>query len=99
MLRISWDQESSPAKLSLHGKVSGPWVEELKRVWDEVESKGSRVIVDLTEVTFIARDGRHLLGEMLRKGAELQGGPMMRFTIDRIRQESQNSGGNAKGGD
>jgi len=99
MLRISWDQESSPARLRLHGKVSGPWVDELKRVWGEIKADSVDVIVDLTEVTFVGRDGRQLLGEMLRQGAELQGGPMMRFTIDRIRQESQNSGGNAKGED
>lgn len=99
MLRISWDQESSPARLRLHGKVSGPWVEELKRVWGEMAAKSPQVIVDLTEVTFVGRDGRQLLGEMLRQGTELQGGPMMKFTIDRIRQESQNSHGSAKGGE
>lgn len=99
MLRISWDQEASPARLRLHGKVSGPWVEELERVWDEIRTKGPHLIVDLTEVTFVGRDGRQLLGEMLRQGAELQSGPLMRFTIDRIRQESQNSGGDAKRGD
>jgi hypothetical protein len=99
MLRITWDQKSSPARLELHGKVSGPWVEELERVWVDIKAKGSLLIVDLTEVTFVGRDGRMLLGEMLREGAELQGGPLMQFTIDRIRQESQNSGGDAKRGD
>jgi hypothetical protein len=99
MLRITWDQESLPPRLRLHGRLSGPWVEELGRIWHDAERKSAHCIVDLTEVTFVAREGRQLLGEMLRQGADLQGGPLMQFTIDRIRQDSQKSGGDAKGGE
>ncbi|HEV2424936.1 MAG TPA: hypothetical protein VGZ29_08920 [Terriglobia bacterium] len=99
MLKITWDQESAPARLKLHGKLSGPWVEELERVWSDIKAKGPHPIIDLAEVTFVGRDGRQLLGEMVRQGAELQGGPLMQFTIDRIKQESRNSGGHAKGGE
>jgi len=97
MLRITWDQESSPPRLRLHGRLSGPWVEELGRIWDEMKMKPSPFVVDLTEVTFVAREGRQLLGEMVRRGADLHGGPLMQFTIERIRQDSQKSGGDAKG--
>jgi len=99
MLRITWDQESSPPRLKLHGRLSGPWVEELERIWDEMKTKPASFIVDLTEVTFVARDGRQLLVEMVRRGGDLQGGPLMQFTIERIRQDSRKSGGDAKGGE
>lgn len=99
MLRITWDQESSPVRLKLHGKISGPWVAELKRVWNSITPDRPDIVIDLTDVTFVGRDGRELLAQMLRQGVELQGGPLMQFTIERIRQESQNSGGNAKGGE
>jgi hypothetical protein len=99
MLRITWEHEASPPRLKLHGRVSGPWVEELERIWAEIKTKAPRCVVDLTEVTFVGREGRQLLVEMVRWGAELQGGALMQFTIERIRQESQNSGGDAKRGD
>ena len=99
MLRITWDQEPSPPRLRLHGKISGPWVAELERVWGDMKTKVSHLIVDLTDVTFVGREGRQLLGGMLREGAELKGGPLMQFTIDRIKQESEDLGGNAKRGD
>ena len=97
MLRITWDQASSPPRLKLHGRLSGPWVEELGRIWDGMETKPAGFIVDLTEVTFVAREARQLLSEMVRQGADLHGGPLMQFTIERIRQRSQKSGGDAQG--
>ena len=99
MLRITWDQESSPPRLKLHGKLSGPWVEELGRIWQDMETKPDHCIVDLTEVTFVTGEGRQLLAEMLRQGADLQGGPLMQFTIERIRQDAQKSGGDARRGE
>jgi hypothetical protein len=96
MLRITCDQESSPPRLKLHGKISGPWVEELVRVWSEMNIKGSPALVDLTDVTFVDPEGRRLLAGMLREGAELHAGPLMQFTIERIRQESQDSSENKK---
>lgn len=100
MLRITWDQESSPPRLRLHGRVSGAWVEELERIWGQMKGNGSNpIIVDLTDVTLVGREGRRLLVDMARQGAELEGGPLMQFTIERIRQESRNSGGHAKKGE
>jgi len=99
MLRITWDQASSPPRLKLHGRVGGPWVEELGRIWHDMKTKPAQCIVDLTEVTYVTWEGRQLLGEMVRQGAELHGGPLMQFTIARIRQDSQKSGGNAQGGE
>jgi len=98
-MRITWDQESSPPRLRLHGRLNGPWVEELRRIWDDMTPKSPHFIVDLTEVTFITREGRQLLGEMVRQGADLQGGgALMQFTIERIRQDSQESGGDTRKG-
>ena len=88
MLRIEWDEASAPATLRLQGKLSGPWVEEVERVWATVRTISSHPIVDLTEVTFIAAQGRQLLAAMLRQGAELHGTLLMQFTIERIKLES-----------
>lgn len=99
MLRITWDQESSPPKLKLDGKLNGAWVEELRRVWSCRENAAARVIVDLTEVTFVGPAGRELLRRMVHEGAELRGSALMKFTIDRIVKESEVPDGNANRGD
>lgn len=99
MLRITWDQESLPPRLKLHGRLSGPWVEELGRIWNEMKAEPRHFIVDLTEVTLVAREARQLLGEMVRQGADLHGGPLMQFTIERIRQDSQKSAGETRRGE
>ena len=54
----------------LEGKLAGPWVQELERCWRSApETRQSRV--DLSSVTFIDADGKALLGQMHREGAEL----------------------------
>jgi len=88
MLRIEWDEGSRPPTLRLEGKLSGPWVEEVERVWATVRTMSSHPIVDLTDVTFVAAQGRQALAAMLRQGAELRGTPLMGFTIERIKLES-----------
>jgi hypothetical protein len=98
-LSIPWDQESSPPRLKLPGRVSGAWVGELERAWLDARATGSHPVVDLTDVTFVGREGRSVLGEMLREGAQLMAGPLMQFTIDRIRREANDLGENTKRGD
>lgn len=90
MLRITLDQSASRVTLRLEGTIPGPWVQELARVWLGIKtmSTASPSLVDLSDVTFIASEGRRLLGGMLREGADLQGRGLMQFTIDRIRRES-----------
>jgi anti-anti-sigma regulatory factor len=59
MLRIT----TTEAKLTLHGQLAGPWVEELKSAWDE-----SLRMVDLTDVTFVDEAGARVLCEMKDAG-------------------------------
>jgi anti-anti-sigma regulatory factor len=99
MLKITWDLESLPPSLKLHGRIDGAWIGELERAWQGVKFSGSRPVVDLTEVTFVGREGCKVLGGMMREGAELKVGPLMQYTIDRIRREADDSGGDARRGD
>ena len=73
MLKIT--QTTTPAgehKWTLCGRLSGPWVEELRSQWAATtsEPKPGRRIIDLSEVTFIDESGEGLLGAMGREGAE-----------------------------
>jgi ABC-type transporter Mla MlaB component len=62
MLRIS--RVESPAEtvtLRLEGQVRGPWVEELCQACEQLLARGSSLVLDLTDVSFIDLDGVALL--------------------------------------
>ena len=72
MLKITSEQTSDSARLTLEGSLSGPWVIELERVWQQVKQSGTFApVVELTGITFIAEEGRALLTSMWRQGAVL----------------------------
>ena len=58
MLRISLVEALDQAvTLRLEGQVRGPWVDELRRSCEELLAKGSALHLDLTDVSFVDRDG------------------------------------------
>jgi len=73
MFRVSYSETADGQHWSLHGRLVGPWVEELHSCWKYVRGRAplARAVVDLKEVTFIDRAGEALLAEMLNAGAEL----------------------------
>lgn len=72
MLKITCRRTPESVRITLEGRLSGPWVAELEQVWGEVgPSATGSLVVDLTEVTFIAKDGKALLSRMWREGASL----------------------------
>ena len=80
--------------IKLEGKLSGPWVDEAAKVWCDVIGgiAAKDVIVDLSGVTFIDEEGKKLLGQMLRQGAQLRDGRLMtRYIINQLVQEAKDS--------
>ena len=72
MLKISTIETEGQRKLILAGGIVKPWSAELSRAWkDACGSLGGRkLVVDLTGVTVISRDGMHVLHEMKNHGVE-----------------------------
>ena len=69
MLRISRDPEDAPsATLRLEGRVTGPWVVELRRVCTEALANNARgenhLVIDLAGVSFLDAAGVTLLREL-----------------------------------
>jgi anti-anti-sigma regulatory factor len=70
MLRISRatsEGHSEPKLLRLEGQITGPWVEELRRVCAETlgnNGGGGRLILDLAGVSFLDADGLALFREL-----------------------------------
>jgi hypothetical protein len=73
MFRVSYSDTTDGQRLSLHGRLAGPWVDELRLCWKYARDRAplARAIVDLKEVTFIDEAGEKLLAEMRSAGAEL----------------------------
>lgn len=67
MLRITIDEQDRQAmRLKLEGRITGPWAEELDRVWVETAPRlGSRkLIIDLSNVTYADASGKSVLGKI-----------------------------------
>ena len=73
MLRITIVDSPNEQRLVLYGKLVGPWIGELKRVWENLRQQlgNRRSVVDLNEVTPIDDSADQLLAAMLEQGAEL----------------------------
>ena len=89
MLKISIHPEEHATTLLLEGRLAGPWVEELDRCWHQVSgAQPTRVIVDLHNVTFVDAQGKGILKEMRKHGAELRAsGCLMRCIVEEIAKE------------
>ena len=92
MLRISYSDMAGGQRWTLYGRLSGPWVEELRSCWRQVRHRSplARATVDLTEVTFIDTAGEDLLGEMLSAGAEfIATGIFTKYVLERLKNHQE----------
>jgi hypothetical protein len=55
----------------LEGSLLGPWVNEARELYDLSASQASRIRLDLAELFYLDEDGRVLLCEWIRRGAEV----------------------------
>lgn len=73
MLRITIHDSARELRIKLEGKLSGPWVEELRQCWRTASSTtaGRTTSLDLSEVDFVDGEGQALLWEMHGQGVRL----------------------------
>jgi len=74
MLKIVVVETGYAATLRLEGKVVGPWVDEVRRSCECALARGAVLTLDLTDVSFVDRDGVGLLRSLGRRGAVLLNG-------------------------
>jgi hypothetical protein len=72
MLRIIHARTQTEQRWTLCGRLTRPWVAELRASWEQGRQSGldARTVVDLSDVTFIDESGEKLLSEMGSDGAE-----------------------------
>jgi len=74
MLRIERSHTGEAFEgLKLEGQVIGPWVEEVRRLSEEILASGAALSLDLSAVAFIDRGGIELLRALKeRRGVVLK---------------------------
>lgn len=89
-MKITIQGEPYAVTLKIEGKVAGPFVQEFRRVWDELSLslKSRKLIVDLCGTTFLDADGRRVLAEIYREtGAEfLAASPLTKYFAEEATQ-------------
>jgi hypothetical protein len=73
MLKITIVDSPTEQRLVLYGKLVGPWIGELQKVWENLRPQlgNRRSVIDLNEVTLIDDSADQLLATMLGQGSEL----------------------------
>src|SRR5207253_1090432 len=72
MLKISFSETPAEERWILHGRLTDPWVHELRTCWRKNHRThvGRACVVDLNEVTFIDKSGERLLCKLAKEGAQ-----------------------------
>lgn len=95
MLRITREGDAASQTLRLEGRLTGAWVDVLRKAWDEAvaPSGGIKLTLDLGDLSFADRDGRALLRELQRSGAVLTGvSEFMRHILAESSRDSDGKG-------
>ena len=79
MFKISIVETPNQRRLILEGKLVSPWTDEVARAWRDAaeQLEGRKLIVDLTNVTLISREGEEALFELMRDGAKFSCGDVL----------------------
>jgi ABC-type transporter Mla MlaB component len=89
MLRITVREEHGRATLKLEGNLSGPWVGELERCWQETMFCPEHITIDLSGVRSFDTQAKTLLREMHDAGSQLRGsGPLTSYIVEEIQHRS-----------
>jgi outer membrane protein len=90
MLRITVKESDNEldnnVRITLEGKLAGPWVHELEAAWQQARQSGATSFaVDLCGVDFVSSEGKKLLRRMKDAGAEMScRGLVSRSVVDDI---------------
>src|SRR4051794_38350236 len=87
MLKITIHDSAAEFRIRLEGRLTGPWVNELRQCWRTAASTtgGRTTVLDLREVDFVCPDGEQVMAEMHREGVRfLAATPLIQALIDEV---------------
>jgi hypothetical protein len=87
MFKISIADTPSRRTLLVEGTLIGPWIAELGTTWRKARQDLGRrkLVIDLTDVTVISREGKDAIFDLMKKGANFScGGVLMRHVLKEL---------------
>ncbi len=72
MFKISTIDTPSKRRLLVEGMLTEPWATELRTSWKNAANElgGRKLVIDLSNVTVIGRDGESAISDLLNEGAK-----------------------------
>jgi hypothetical protein len=87
MFKISIVDTQGQRRLVLEGTLVRPWTAEVETVWRSAgeQLQGRKLIIDLTNVTLISRDGENTLFKLMSDGAKFTcGGVLTKHVLKQL---------------
>jgi hypothetical protein len=87
MFKISTVDTRSKRTLVVEGTLIGPWVDELRTTCvGASQTLGKReLVIDLTNLTFISREGEDVIFDLMKKGTKFsRGGILARYILKQL---------------
>ena len=92
MLKITISETPTERRWVVAGRLVGPWVSELRNTWARTRRSHDKrtCIVDLSDVTFIDKDGERLLWAMSKRGAQfVADGIYIKHVLEQLKRMSK----------
>jgi len=87
MFRISTIETDRERRLIVEGTLVHPWVDELRKTWSDASDSldDRRLVIDLTNVTVISREGENAIFELMKEGTKFScGGVLTRHLLKEL---------------
>jgi hypothetical protein len=91
MLKITIHDSAVELRFRLEGRLSGPWVGELRQCWVTARSTthGRTTVLDLREVDFVDDSGRILVREMAGEAVRmLAATPLIQALVEEVSRDA-----------
>jgi anti-anti-sigma regulatory factor len=72
MFKISIVDTPSQRRLVVEGRLSEPWVDELRTAWSSASHglDARKLVIDLSSLTVISREGEDAIFDLMKQGAK-----------------------------
>ena len=92
MFRISIIDTPSRRTLIVEGTLLGAWVDELGATWRNAsqELEGRKLVIDVSNLTVISREGEDAIFDLLKKGVRFScGGVLTRHVLKQLTRKKR----------
>jgi hypothetical protein len=92
MFKISIANTPCRRTLLVEGTLIGPWIAELGTTWRNAsqDSGGRKLLIDLTNVTVISREGEDAIFDLMKRGANFScGGVLTKHVLKQLARKIQ----------